>query len=230
MKPMERDPKYIAEMLRKLREILHFTQENLADAANLSTRTIEKAESGRHRPDEQTLLSIARALGVDVSVFSKPTAEQEAKQKAEVERAIRKMLLVTTHPVRTAGDFLGAFGQRDAFRIDTSVVADDGVLEIAATMGDWIRDLNDVWDECYMSQRLEYARSFVELCQSIQERGYLCHMGHHRQRLRTKGKPDLVLEVGLMSIQQIDGEEGERFALVQLDGAWETMDEDRIKL
>jgi hypothetical protein len=90
--------------------------------------------------------------------------------------------------------------------------------------------MNDVWDECYMSQRLDYARSFAELCQDLEGRGYLCHLGHHRQRLREKGKSDLVLTVGLMSIQPKSDADGERFALVQLEGGWETMEEERPKL
>jgi transcriptional regulator with XRE-family HTH domain len=34
--------------------MFQLTQENLAEAAGLTTRTIEKVESARHRPDEQT--------------------------------------------------------------------------------------------------------------------------------------------------------------------------------
>ena len=55
MATVERDPQYIADTLRRLRRMLGLTQENLAEAANVSTRTIEKSESGRHSPDEQTL-------------------------------------------------------------------------------------------------------------------------------------------------------------------------------
>ena len=99
METMERDPAYIAEQVRFIRKLHKLTQENLADAAGLTTRTIEKIESGRHRPDEQTLRSIARAVQMDVRYFEKPTPEQEARQKAEMERALRKMVLVTTKPI-----------------------------------------------------------------------------------------------------------------------------------
>ena len=55
MNIMERDPAYIAQTVKQLCKLFALTQENLADAANLSTRTIEKIESGRHRPEEQSL-------------------------------------------------------------------------------------------------------------------------------------------------------------------------------
>jgi DNA-binding XRE family transcriptional regulator len=82
MDTMERDPTYIAEQVKFIRKWHGFTQENLANAAGLTTRTIEKIESGRHRPDEQTLRSIARAIKVDVKFFEKPTPEQQARQRA----------------------------------------------------------------------------------------------------------------------------------------------------
>ena len=171
METMERDRQYIADTLRQLRKVFGLTQENVADTANLSTRTIEKVESGRHRPEEQTLRSIARALGCDVQMFEKPTPEQEAHQRAELERAIRKIVLVPTRSVRTAKDFLGCYGEWHAWRIDTSAVESDEVLEIAATMGDWLDVYDSIWGECSMSDQLGYARKFADFCQQIEGHG-----------------------------------------------------------
>ena len=224
---MERNPQYIAETLRYLRKMRRLTQENLADAANLSTRTIEKTESGRHCPDEQTLRSISRALGFDRSVFDKPTPEEESRQKAEFDRAIRKTVVVPTLPVRTANDFLGHYGDWHSWRIDMSSVASGGALETAATIGDWIEDMDGVWELCSMSQRLGYAQNFAELCQQIEAQDYLCHIGQYRQRMREKGKPDLIFLVGLLSFRPKKESDGQRYALVELEGAWETLDEDR---
>jgi transcriptional regulator with XRE-family HTH domain len=227
---MERDPAYIATQLRLLRKIFRVTQENLADAAGLTTRTIEKAESGRHRPDEQTLRSLARALNMNVTVFEKPTPEQEARTRAEMDRAVRKIVFVRTHPVNTANDFLNEFAQRHAFRFDISQVEKDEALEIAASMMDWIGDLDGVWDDCSMSQRLNYARSFAELCQSIEAHSYTCYMGHHGEKLLERGKTPLVFDVGLLSIQKSEGAAGERFALVHLHGGWESLERDRVPI
>jgi len=88
MEVMERDPAYIARQVKFLRKMHRLTQENVADAAGLTTRTIEKIESGRHTPDEQTLRSLARAFKIDIRYFEKPTPEEEARQKAEIARSI----------------------------------------------------------------------------------------------------------------------------------------------
>jgi len=230
METMERDPLYIAEQVKFIRRMHRLTQENLADAAGVSTRTIEKIESRRHRPDEQTLRSIARAVQVNVSYFEKPTPEQEERQKAEILRAQRKTVFAPIYPVRTTTDFLSAFDQREALRIDTSAVIDEAALDIAAAMADWIRDMGDVWEECYMSQRVEYAREFVNLCRQIEELGYTCYMGSHRQQLRQEDHPRMIFRVGLMTISPTDVTDGARYAMIQLEGAWESVEEDRVSL
>ncbi|MBX9791836.1 MAG: helix-turn-helix domain-containing protein [Sphingomonas sp.] len=230
MDTMERDPLYIAEQVKFIRKMHPLTQDNLADASGLSTRTIEKVESGRHRPDEQTLRSIARAAQVDVSFFEKPTPQQEDRRRAETLRAQRKTVVAPINPVRTARDFLGAFLQREAFTVDTSAVTDEAALDVAAAMADWVRDCGDIWDDCYMSQRLDYAREFVKLGRQLEELGYFCYMGSHRMQLRQKDQSRLIFTVGLMTVLPKEGSEGTRYAVIQLEGAWESLEEDRVSL
>ena len=227
---MERDPAYIADQVKFMRKMFRWTQENLANAAGLTTRTIEKVESGRHRPDEQTLRSIARAFNLKgIEIFKKPTPEEQARQRAEIERASRKMVMVHSRVIRTAADFLAAFGQVEFFRTDTSMVEDDKVLDLVASMADQIRDFMDIWTDVYETERLSYARSFAEQCSELEKLGFNCHMGQHRQRLRDKGKPDLVCSAGFMSIRPQATNEL-KYAMVQLDGRWETLEEDRPEM
>src|SRR5262249_34413917 len=155
------------------------TQENVAEMANVATRTIEKIESGRHRPDEQTLRSLARAFQIDISYFEKPTPEQEARQRSEIERAMRTMVVVATVPVRTASQFLGAFPGQHGFRFHTPAEQSDASLELTAEMIDWVKDVIDGWEDCTSVRQLEMARYFAEMCGRLESIGYLCHMGQH---------------------------------------------------
>ena len=227
MDTMERDPVYIAEMLRFLRQLHSLTQENVADAAGLTTRTIEHAESGRRRPNEQTLRAIARALSIDVSIFEKPTPQEEARWQAEMERMERKTVMVPTTPIHTANDFKNAYGEWHGWRVDTATVECEEALSIAAQLADYLQDLDGIWGLCSMTERLEYSRHFAELCGQLGELGYVCHIGQHRQRLRESGKPDLVFLAGLMSIRPKAGSEKLKYAILDLDGAWETLPQDR---
>jgi transcriptional regulator with XRE-family HTH domain len=160
------DPAYIAQQVKYLRKRMRLTQENLAEAAGLSTRTIEKVESGRHRPEERTLRSLARAFKIDISYLEKPSPEQEAKQRAEFERARRKMVLVPTEPIRTTSEFMNAFAQRHASRFDLSATTNEETMAVAVSLTDLARGMTDVWDDCSMSDRLSFARDFVEFARS----------------------------------------------------------------
>ena len=231
MDTMERNPTYIAEQVKLIRKAHGLTQENLADAAVLSTRTIEKIESGRHRPDEQTLRSIARVVGWDVTAFDKPTPEQEERLWADLLKAQRKTVFAPIYPIRTANDFLSAFEQVfHAFRIDTSAAIEEAALDVAATIADWVTDCGDIWEEIPISGRVGLAREFVQLCQQAEALGYVCYMGSHRQQLRQKDGSRMIFTVGLMSVLPAKDEVDTRYAMVELDGAWESMEEDRVSL
>ena len=230
MATMDRDSKFIAETLRAFRKARSWTQENLAHAAGLSVRTIEKAESGRHCPNEQTLRSIARALDADIRSFDKTSPEKKAYVREQVERLISKTLLISIRPVRTPTEFLSAFNQRHAFRFDYSAVTDEEDIHTVAEMIDWISDLCDLWNECSMSQRLDYATSFVDLCKKLEEKKYYCYMGHHKQQERVRSNRGIIIDVGVMSIRPMDEIGEEQCLMVHLEDDWETLVQDRPSL
>lgn len=223
METMDRDPAYIAEQVRLLLKVHGLTQQNLADLSGLTTRTIEKVVTGRHRPEEQTLRSIARAVKVDLRIFDKPSPDEVARQQAAVERALRKSVLVPLARITTANEFLGAFDQRDAYRIDVSPVDDPEALALAGALGDWLRDLTDIWDECYLSQRVEYAGEVADLIRQLEPLGFGCFMGSHRQILPEPKRP-LIFNVGVVTVLPLQESEHTRFGMIELEGDWERLD------
>ncbi len=228
METMERDTAYISSQCRFLRKMLGLTQENLADAAGLTVRTIQKVESGRHSPDVQTLRSIARAIGFDVAVFNKPTPEQEKRQQEEMERALRQTALVPTSPIKKANDFYSRNKAWHAIVINTEAVEVDDALALAASISEWMDDLDGIWEISTASQRLEYASSIAALCQELEAFGYLTHFGQFRQQhMQDKG---MVWNVGLISFLPKAEHDGDRYGLVTLDDPWEIPEQDRPKL
>lgn len=138
----------------------------MADAAGLTVRTIQKVESGRHSPEFQTLRSIARAIGFDMAVFNKPTPDQEKRQQEEMKRALRQTALVPTSPIRKADD----------------------ALALAASISEWMDDLDGIWEISTASQRLDYASSIAALCQELEALDYPTHFCSFRQQhMRDKG-------------------------------------------
>lgn len=228
METMERDSEYIAGRCKYLRKWFGLTQENLADASGLTVRTIQKVESGRHVPDLQTLRSLARGVGFDVAVFFKPTPEQETRQQEEVERALRKTLLVPTSPVKKASDFYSYNREWHAVMIDAGAVEEDDALRLTAAISEWMEDLGGIWEISTASQRLDYATAIAELCRELEKLGYLSHFGHFRQQhMQIRG---MVLEVGVITFLPKAHHEGKRFGLVTLEDPWEVPEDDRPKV
>lgn len=228
METMERDAEYIARQCKYLRKMLGLTQENLADAAGLTVRTIQKVESGRHVPDVQTLRSITRSIRFDMAVFSKPTPEQEKRQEAEMARALRKTILVPTSPIRKANDFYSRNREWHAVMINAGAVEADDALELTAAISEWMDDLDGIWAISTASQRLGYATSIVELCRELEGLGYLTHFGSFRQQhVKDKG---MTWDVALITFLPKTDHDGDRYGLVTLDDPWEVPEQDRPKL
>ncbi len=228
METMEREAEYIATQCKHLRKMFGLTQENLADASGLTARTIQKVESGKHVPDVQTLRSLARGIGIDVAVFTKPTPEQEKQQQEEIERALRKTILVHTSPIKKANDFYSWNHEWHAIMVNTKAVEADGALELTAAISDWMEDLDGIWAISTASQRLEYATSIAELCRELEGLGYLTYFGCFcQQHMNHKG---MTWDVGLITFLPKAEHEGDRYALVTLDDPWEVPETDRPKL
>ena len=214
-----------AERLKTLRRIYGLTQENVATTCGMTTRTVEKLESGRHNPSEQTLRSLCRGLSIERGYFIKPTPAEEARQQAAVLKAVRTTAVVQTASARTAQDILRNLGGTHAWNLDIESVAPEAV-EQAAALSDLITDWSEVWDEVSMSERASAASGVAAVCQELEAVGFLTHMGRYRARRRFTEGPPLVFTVGLLSIRRTADSENQSVALVPLTAGWERLEED----
>ena len=219
---IERDPEFIAAQLKLLREMFRLTQENLADLAGVTTRTIEKAESGRHAPSQQTLELIAKAFGMGIDLFRKPSPEEQAQQQDELERAMRTMILVPMSPPTDAGDLTSRLDGISIHRIDLSAVESDAALQLAVMIGDGIRDWVEIWEDISLSERLEAAQSLMNQFQEMEALGYVVHFGRHKVRHTAYQAPTLAATELVMSFRPKSAAKMETHALVTLKDPWET--------
>jgi transcriptional regulator with XRE-family HTH domain len=222
---MDLDLAFFAERLKQLRRMYGLTQENVASACGMTTRTVEKLESGRHNPSEQTLRSLCRGLSIERSYFIKPTAAEEARQRAAMLKALRTTAVVQTTITRTAQHVLQHLGGTHAWNVDIGQVA-PGAIEQAASLTDLITDWSEIWDDIAMSDRADAAAGVAASCQELESLGYLTHMGRYRARRRFGEGLPLVFTVGLLSIRPKAESQNQSVALVQLEGGWERLEED----
>ncbi|MBN4071220.1 helix-turn-helix domain-containing protein [Crocinitomix catalasitica] len=68
---------FLANKISHLRKLKGLTQEELADRTNLSSRTIQRIESGEVDPRLYTLKVIAEALEISMEEFNTPPEEDE---------------------------------------------------------------------------------------------------------------------------------------------------------
>jgi len=73
--------KIVAENIKRQREARSWTQEHLAQAAQVDVRTIQRAEAGSGIGSE-SLLAIAGSFGIDVGELKRDLNAQESKELA----------------------------------------------------------------------------------------------------------------------------------------------------
>ena len=66
MLPVQQHRRLLGEAIRAKRKRVKFSQERLAEEADLSTVFISRVECGKESPSVDSLVKIARALGVRV--------------------------------------------------------------------------------------------------------------------------------------------------------------------
>jgi transcriptional regulator with XRE-family HTH domain len=71
MRQSRRSQPGLGTAVRKLREAGELTQEDLAEAAGITVRTLSQLETGNANPTWATVGDIARALGVSIADLAK---------------------------------------------------------------------------------------------------------------------------------------------------------------
>ena len=84
----------MGDKLKRMREARSWSQAHLADAARVNVRTVQRIEAGEPCSFE-TMLSLAAALGVDVSEFEPEAREVAGSGRAGSRKIIAALLCVT---------------------------------------------------------------------------------------------------------------------------------------
>lgn len=222
---MDLDLAFFAERLKFLRRIHELTQDNVATMCGMTARTVEKLESGRHNPSEQTMRSLCRGLSIERSYFAKPSPHEEARQKAEMLKVVRTTAVVQTVIMRSAQDVMKNLGGTHAWNLDIGGVGPEAMAD-AAALTDLFTDWSEIWDDISMTERTEAAAGIAQACHELSGAGYLTHVGRYRARKRFMEGPSLVFTIGLLSIRATAESENQPVALVPMEGGWERLRED----
>lgn len=75
------DNNYLGRLIRDSRKMKGLTQEALASAANISTMSIRRYESGERKPTAETILRIMNAIGEPYTIISNNMLNEIADEK-----------------------------------------------------------------------------------------------------------------------------------------------------
>ena len=88
--------KHIADKILLLRRAKGLTQEKFAVFVGIDTRTITRAENGKHRPSAETIELIALAYNIPISYFFDDSVYDTKPSKTSLIEDINRALSVAT--------------------------------------------------------------------------------------------------------------------------------------
>ncbi|MGA0601428.1 helix-turn-helix transcriptional regulator [Caulobacter sp. KR2-114] len=161
-------PATLGSWTRCIRTASHLSQEALAEASGLPTRTIQRIEAGRPT-SVTTRRSLARGLGYEnLDVFDDPTFVVEVHRLLErlsehdQQQQFPDHIKVQATPVHN-GEALGQLiGTSEAYLFNCENGLPPEVKEADAALFDLLRDYGDIWSELSHADRLSATQSFDE--------------------------------------------------------------------
>jgi transcriptional regulator with XRE-family HTH domain len=181
----------VGVMIRMLREERGIKRAALAADANMSEKTLERAESGQG-VSEHSCRRIARALGIREELFTTelyiPTPEEAERrskqQEGELQATHRAVEIAQLNGARDVLALLKA----GAYWADGQHVAEGHLEEFAALQDTWW-DWNAVHSEIPASEQVAGARCFLEQVRTFQAKGYVVKTAITRRRYSNGGVP-----------------------------------------
>lgn len=178
----------LAVLVRMFRDAKKWSQEQLADIAKLSTRTVQRVEEGQPSSTD-TRRAIASALGFeDIDTLNKvhaiPTLEQLEEQKARFEK---DHLTLKAERIRTGRQFGRLMEQASANMFDESVDLPPEAAEPFARLKDFCRDYADC-DELYSAvDKLGVYEELEQTLTELEDLGFVLVAATRDTKLLNKG-------------------------------------------
>lgn len=175
---------HVASNLKSFREKLGWTQEHLAAAADISVRTVQRAEKDGDLGAE-TLLALAAVFEISVADLQRPSTSAEGIGQALAEAKKRYKLISLTR-IERASDlraFMGAHG----WQVDHVTGLSDEQEDEIALFEELLKDYGDIWSDIEPTQQREAVKTIFESVSRLQASGLCVAAGLDPMRLTSAG-------------------------------------------
>jgi transcriptional regulator with XRE-family HTH domain len=180
-------PEELAILVRTLREAKRWSQEQLADIAKVSARTVQRVEEGQSSSID-TRRALASALGFeDIDALNKPYAIPTAAQLAEQQAKFDAEHLTLTAERIETGKQLGRMVEQSSANLFHEVEdLPAHVAEVFARLIDFCRDYADC-DELYSAvDKLGVYEELDQMVDELSGLGFVLMVATRDTQLRTK--------------------------------------------
>ncbi len=181
----------ISSFIKLFRDMYELKQEFLAERANISLRTLERAESGKEkdRPSDNSLKRIAKALMLEEDFFTKihaiKTKEESEREAREREKNYTKIVLTKS---TNAKDIINRLSGSHMYWSDVLINENDEAEELAANLVDYLQDLGDSLDDISETNKLEMRRELQRMIDELEVHGFVVY--------HAKGKRVAIVGIG----------------------------------
>lgn len=193
-------PEELAVLVKLYRDLRKWSQEQLAEIAGISTRTVQRVEEGIAASTD-TRRALARGFDIeDIDVFNKayaiPTAEQIAEEKARFEK---ERLTLKGQRV-CSGKQLGRFVESASASMFTEAV-EMGTPhdEIYARLTDYCREYADCAELYTATDRLSVYEDFDEILEDLKKADITLVAAVRDMELKVQGS-DVVIGRGILYV------------------------------
>ena len=193
-------PKEVADMttrygerMRELRKKRAWPQEQLAEVAGISVRTIQRIENGDPASFE-TLKAVANALDLAVEELLTPAPESSSKPSG-----VGSPPVTFLTRVRTGKDLFAYIGGAGAHIFDEGPLEHPEDVELVAALYQDLHDYGDIWNDLEPADHVRVPYSFNERIHEIEERGLWIFAGTQK-RTFSAGKAHLPVNLVLVCI------------------------------
>jgi transcriptional regulator with XRE-family HTH domain len=176
-------PSTLGFWTRCIRTASQLSQEALAEASGLPTRTIQRIEAGRPT-SIATRRSLARGLGYENrDVFEDPAFIAELHKLLETvsehnpKQHYPNYVKISASVAQNGDDLGNLLNLSQAYLFNCEDVLSAEVKEVAAALFDLLQDYADVWSELTHADRLSASRSFDESIIEIEQLGARLYIG-----------------------------------------------------
>lgn len=176
------------ERLRKLRMQRNWSQQQLADVAEVSLRTVQRAESGRSiRLD--SLVRIARALGVNAEELIVADRQQRSR---EGEMRDNGNILPR---LATADEVLAVMSPGMFYQFGHDQLHSENEVDLVGGFLQLLQDYADLWDTFEASQRVQATFEVQKTLDDLHKEGFWVFGAVVRKKLSVRAFDKVLTDV-----------------------------------